>query len=71
VALINCPECKKEVSDKASSCPNCGHPIARNPPVKKFYDIENWEPGNIIYSPNAPKTLKSPVGKETPFLTSR
>jgi len=24
MALINCPECNKEVSDKAASCPNCG-----------------------------------------------
>ncbi len=24
MALINCPECGKEVSDKASQCPNCG-----------------------------------------------
>jgi hypothetical protein len=28
MALINCPECNKDVSDKASSCPFCGHPIA-------------------------------------------
>lgn len=28
MALIQCPECGKEVSDKASSCPNCGCPIA-------------------------------------------
>lgn len=27
MALIKCPECDKEVSDKASSCPNCGYPI--------------------------------------------
>jgi hypothetical protein len=27
VALINCGECNKEVSDKAASCPNCGAPI--------------------------------------------
>ncbi|MDR2230140.1 MAG: zinc-ribbon domain-containing protein [Flavobacteriaceae bacterium] len=25
--LINCPECQKQVSDKAISCPNCGHPL--------------------------------------------
>lgn len=24
MALIKCPECGKEVSDKANSCPNCG-----------------------------------------------
>lgn len=27
MALINCPECKKEISDKAISCPNCGIPL--------------------------------------------
>lgn len=26
MALIKCPECGKEISDKASSCPNCGCP---------------------------------------------
>ena len=24
MALINCPECGKEISDKAPACPNCG-----------------------------------------------
>jgi hypothetical protein len=24
MSLINCPECNKEISDKAKSCPNCG-----------------------------------------------
>ena len=24
MALIKCPECGKEISDKAASCPNCG-----------------------------------------------
>lgn len=27
--LIKCPECEKEVSDKAFSCPNCGYPILK------------------------------------------
>lgn len=26
--LITCPECGKEISDRAVSCPNCGFPIA-------------------------------------------
>jgi hypothetical protein len=25
--LIECPECKREVSDQAVSCPHCGHPL--------------------------------------------
>lgn len=28
MALIKCPECSKDVSDKAPACPNCGAPIA-------------------------------------------
>lgn len=28
MAMINCPECGKEISDKAAACPNCGVPIA-------------------------------------------
>lgn len=27
MALIKCPECGKEISDKADSCPSCGYPI--------------------------------------------
>ena len=29
MALINCPECGKLVSNQASACPNCGCPIKR------------------------------------------
>ena len=25
MALINCPECNKEISDSAKSCPHCGY----------------------------------------------
>lgn len=27
MSLINCPECKKTISDKAPSCPHCGIPL--------------------------------------------
>lgn len=29
MALINCPECNKEISDTAKICPNCGYKIKR------------------------------------------
>lgn len=29
MALINCPECGREISDKAVSCPHCGYPIEK------------------------------------------
>lgn len=27
MALITCPECGKEISDKVKACPNCGYPL--------------------------------------------
>lgn len=35
MALIKCPECGKELSDKAASCPNCAYPIAQKTDGKK------------------------------------
>ncbi len=29
MALIRCPECGIDLSDKAAACPRCGYPIAR------------------------------------------
>lgn len=29
MALINCSECGKEISDKAKTCPNCGYKLKR------------------------------------------
>jgi hypothetical protein len=29
MALITCPDCKKEISSSAVNCPNCGYPIAK------------------------------------------
>ena len=31
MAMIKCPECGKEISDKAASCPGCGVPINMSP----------------------------------------
>lgn len=33
MALINCPECGKEISDTAVSCPHCGYGINQTPVV--------------------------------------
>lgn len=29
MALIKCPECARDVSDQAASCPHCGYPLQR------------------------------------------
>ena len=33
MALMNCPECGKQISDKALTCPDCGCPINATPAV--------------------------------------
>jgi predicted nucleic acid-binding Zn ribbon protein len=27
MALVACPECGAQISDKATTCPQCGHPM--------------------------------------------
>jgi hypothetical protein len=52
MALINCPECAREVSSTANACPNCGRPLSEPPPAitrkavvtvpPKSRDFPNW-----------------------------
>lgn len=35
MGLINCPECKTEIPDKAKACPNCGYEAKPETPVRK------------------------------------
>lgn len=30
--LISCPDCEREVSDRAPTCPSCGCPLVDEPP---------------------------------------
>ena len=42
MALIDCPECSKRISDQSLSCPNCGFPTDRNvPPLQQVDDNNN------------------------------
>ena len=34
MALINCPECSTQVSDKADKCPKCAYPLKSEVAVK-------------------------------------
>lgn len=35
MALINCPECEKQISDKTTACPFCGCPTETKKPKQK------------------------------------
>lgn len=45
MALIKCPECSKEISDKASACPNCGCPLSE---MVKGGTVRVKMPNNIV-----------------------
>ena len=38
MAMINCSECGKEISDQARTCPNCGHPSDREAKMQRVQD---------------------------------
>jgi len=40
MALVQCPECGKEISDKSKACINCGYPISE-------YQINEYQTTNI------------------------
>ena len=46
MALIKCPECGKEISDKASACIHCGYPLANT--QKKVAEKISSQPSNSI-----------------------
>ena len=76
MALIKCPECGKEVSDKAQACINCGYPLAdispagtvsiaiNSPAIVKMYifDMENRE---ILWTGRTGEVARFEVEKET------
>lgn len=40
MALISCPECGNQVSDRAHQCPNCGYPIEKIGVMQKVKETE-------------------------------
>lgn len=67
MAMITCPECGREVSDKAASCPNCGAPI-NSSSEKKFckYCGEQIDKECVI-CPKCGKQIET-LGTNTPNI---
>lgn len=43
MALINCKECRTEVSDQANACPRCGFPVAKSESIRIRHEIEQMK----------------------------
>lgn len=63
MALLKCPECSHDVSDKAVTCPNCGYPM--NMPSSTKPRIRNGKPTKL---PNGYGSIYRMTGKRSkPF----
>ena len=63
MALIKCPECGKDISDKAGKCPECGCPIKK---IRKRYIILGITIAMLTIVIGA-KVVKNIQGNATPF----
>ncbi|MFR9274405.1 MAG: hypothetical protein ACLVO2_18115 [Clostridia bacterium] len=64
MALIKCPECKREVSDKAEACIHCGYPIAK---LNSIESIPVAEVANVFRAvPAELKALLKPDAPDVP-----
>jgi len=61
IALINCPECNKEISDKAESCSNCGFKLKKEekpqPTKTKTSSNKSKNIGYIVFSSALPTLM--------------
>lgn len=67
--LIKCPECAKEISDRADSCPHCGFPIS----IKKrtvAMTFESVKPSYIIGESGYINVKCPSCGKEISIMDS-
>lgn len=79
MALITCPECGKQVSDRASQCPNCGIPLQPSvpagvipppPPVIGMGQPTNAAPSNPTPTTSAPPSELSASALKCPHCKS-
>ena len=67
MSLTKCPECGKEISDKAMACPNCGYPM--NTPTSTKPRVRNGKPTKL---PNGYRSVYHLSGKRRkPFAVRK
>jgi len=62
VALIECPECERQVSEKAEACPGCGHPVGVDPDTQ----ICGWCAHENPFGAETCASCKTRMGKYRP-----
>ena len=71
MALINCSECGKEISDRATACPHCGCPLTTEKEIKKSsIPTENISVTYNKVSPAKPAKTKLQSSKKNIIITS-
>lgn len=56
MALISCPECGREISNKVNACPHCGYPFSE---INQEQSApQQVEVTSVNLKPNDPKTIK-------------
>ena len=66
MALVNCPECSKEISDKVKTCPHCGYPM-----VEENNDTQKVEISSVnikMDSSKKKKVVKTMISVIVAFL---
>lgn len=74
MAMIKCPECGHDVSDKAKSCPHCGFAVADNRPDGdirvKVTDIYNY-PQKVVISSSTRVLWEGHAGQTADFYLDK
>jgi len=64
MAMIECPECKKQISDKAANCVNCGVPVTQQPVQHPQQYQQPQYQQQVPYQPVPATKPKKPVFKK-------
>lgn len=60
MALIACPECGREISDKAAACPQCGNPIRA--PIEPAAAVDVVTVDGVVTTQETGKGWKAVMG---------
>lgn len=63
MALVKCPDCGKQISSQAASCPNCGCPMASRPTTVKIRCLsDDRHVKRMVFKINGRTVTETPIG---------